>query len=215
MKYFSLRNKLLEFAKILVSNGLVVRSWGNLSLRIDENLMLITPSGKPYEEMIITDLVLVNYHSLEYDFAQKPSSELDLHAEVYKSRKEINAVIHTHQQNASTLSTLGIEIPPIIDDQVQILGASIRTAAYAHTGSKILALNTLNALEGRMSALMANHGAVCIGRSLDEAFTACQILEKTAKIFIDSQIFGGAKSINAELAQQLHTHYLESYSKWE
>jgi L-fuculose-phosphate aldolase len=71
---------------------------------------------------------------------------------------------------------------------------------------------TVKALRGRMAALMANHGAVCLGRDLDEAFVVCQILEKSCKAFIEAEFLGGAKSIGAFDAFLMHQYYLRKYS---
>ena len=212
MEHEIFRKQIVEAGKYLLSSGLVVRTWGNISLRVDETYILITPSGRRYEDLALTDLVLVNYHTLDYKSSIKPSSETELHSAIYCSRNEINAVIHTHQQYASAVAVAGKKIPAITDDQAQILGASVRLAKYALTGSKQLVNNTLNALKDRMAALMSNHGAICLGRNLDEAFTACQMLEKTSKIFIDAQALGGVKPIKKSLATQLHLDYLNNYS---
>lgn len=115
--------------------------------------------------------------------------------------------------NASIVSATGKKIPAILDDQAQILGASVRLAKYAPSASSEITKNTIKALKNRMAALMSNHGAVCIGRDLEEAFVACQILEKTSKAFIDSQILGGAKTIKKQEAKRLHKDYLKNYSK--
>lgn len=213
MKKITIQKKeIIKAGKHLLAEGLVMRTWGNVSIRLDETYMIITPSGRAYETLTEKDIILVNYHNLKYKGKIKPSSEKDLHCEIYRTRKEINAVIHTHQLNASIVAATGREIPPILDDQAQILGISVRVAKYAPSASDKITKNTVKALKNRMAALMANHGAVCIGRDLDEAFVACQILEKTSKAFIDSEILGGAKSIGKKEAKRLHHDYLENYS---
>ncbi len=207
------REKVIEAGKYLLSSGLVVRTWGNISIRVDDTFMLITPSGRKYDDLELDDLVLVNYHNLEFESKIKPSSETELHAAIYMARNEINAVIHTHQQFASVVAAARKEIPALTDDQAQLLGASVKLANYALTGSKLLVMNTLKALKNRMAALMSNHGAICLGRDIEEAFTACQMLEKTCKIFVFSQSLGGAKPIKKFEAKKLHADYLVNYSQ--
>lgn len=202
-----------ESGKKLLKEGLVARTWGNVSIRLDDQDMVVTPSGRPYEELTPEDMVRVNYHSGAYEGSLKPSSEYKLHAEVYKTRLKINACIHTHQMNASTVATAHREIPPILDDQAQLLGPSVRCAPYALPNTKKITKATVKALRGRNAVLMANHGAVCIGRDIDETFVACQVLEKAAKAFIEAEFLGGAKGINKFEAWMMHKYYLMKYSK--
>jgi L-fuculose-phosphate aldolase len=209
----SLKNQIVESGKKLLAEGLVSRTWGNVSIRVDENYMLITPSGRTYNDMTINDIVLVNYHTSKYEGEIKPSSEKELHCEIYRTRKEINAVIHTHQMNASTVAAARREVPPILDDMAQIIGPSVRVADYALPSTKRIVTKTVKALKGRMAALMANHGAVCIGRDIEEAFVVCQVLEKACKAFIEAEFLGGAKGINIFEAHLMHQFYLRKYSK--
>jgi L-fuculose-phosphate aldolase len=207
------KEQVIVAGKRLVAEGLVARTWGNVSVRLDDTYMLVTPSGRTYEELTADDIVLVNYHTSKYEGHVKPSSEKELHCEIYRTRKNIHAVIHTHQMNASTVAAARREVPPILDDMAQIIGPSVRVADYALPSTKKIVTKTVKALKGRMAALMANHGAVCIGRDLDEAFVACQVLEKSCKAFIEAEFLGGAKSINKVEAWAMHQFYLKKYSK--
>lgn len=197
----------------LLERGLVEGTWGNCSLRINDRLMAITPSGRRYEDLTAGDIVIMDYHTLEKIGNIKPSSEKKLHAAIYLDRKEINAVIHTHQPNASTVATAQREVPPILDDQAQILGPSVRCADYALPNTKKLVKTTLKALKGRYAALMANHGAVTLGRTLEEAVTAALVLEKVCKAFIEAEFIGGAKPIGPIEAWVMHKVYLFLYSR--
>jgi len=207
------RIAVLEAGQRLVAEGLVARTWGNVSARVDGNKMLITPSGRKYEELTADDMVPVDLKTGEYEGPRKPSSEKGLHLEIYRRRPEIHAVIHTHQMNASTVAAARREVPPILDDMAQIIGPSVRVADYALPSTKKIVRTTIKALKGRMAALMANHGAVCVGRDLDEAFVVCQVLEKACKAMIEAEFLGGAKGINKFEAWIMHQYYLRKYSK--
>jgi L-fuculose-phosphate aldolase len=207
------RSVVCEAGKRLLRENLVSGTWGNLSLRLDAEYMVITPSGKPYESLSPEDMVLVNYKTLIWNSENKPSSELKLHAAVYMERKDINAVIHTHQPSASTVAAARREVPPILDDMAQIIGPSVRVADYALPNTKKIVRKTLIALRGRNAALMANHGAVCIGRDIEEAFVVCQVLEKACRVFIEAEFLGGAKAISPVEAWIMHKYYLLKYSK--
>jgi L-fuculose-phosphate aldolase len=207
-----LRQAVVGAGRRLLAEGLVARTWGNVSVRARPEHMLITPSGRAYEGMAPEDIVPVNLRTGSYDGPLKPSSEGKLHAEIYRTRSDIQAVIHTHQMNASTVAAARREVPPILDDMVQIIGPSVRVADYALPSTNKIVRVTVKALRGRMAALMANHGAVCLGRNLDEAFVVCQVLEKACKAFIEAEFLGGAKSINRVEAFVMHQYYLRKYS---
>ncbi len=212
--YLSEREALVKAGLKLLELGLVSRTWGNISLRVSENEMLVTPSGKYYEETRPEDMVLINIRSNEYDKnSGKPSSEFKLHSGIYVDRPEINAIIHTHQTNASTCAAARREVPPVLDDMAQIIGPNVRVADYALSSTKKLVRNTVKALRGRNAALMANHGAICVGRDLDEAFAVCEVLEKACQAFIEGEFLGGAKSISKFSAWAMHQAYLKKYSK--
>ena len=207
-----IRQQVIEGGLRLVKEGLVARTWGNISIRVDETHMLITPSGRSYEDLTPEDIVLVNYHTSKHEGTIKPSSEKELHCEIYRTRKNIHAVIHTHQMNASTVAAAHREVPPILDDMAQIIGPTVRVADYALPSTKKITKKTVKALKGRNAALMANHGAVCIGRDLEEAFVVCQVLEKACEAFIEAEFLGGAKSINKFEAHLMHQIYIRKYS---
>lgn len=215
MEWQEAREKIVETGLRLVKEGLVARSWGNISVRVDEKNMLITPSGRTYESLKPEEIVFMNYKTLAYDGKIKPSSEYHLHAGIYKQRKEIKAVIHTHQMNATTVASARREVPPIIDDMVQIIGPTVRVSKYTLAGTRKFAKNAIKALRGRQAALMANHGAVCIGRNLEEAFAVSEVLEKACKAFIEAEFLGGAKTISKFSATIMHQVYLKKYSRLE
>jgi L-fuculose-phosphate aldolase len=207
-----IKRQIINGGKRLVREGLVARTWGNISVRVDGDYMLITPSGRPYEQLTQEDIVLVNYHTSGFEGDVKPSSEKELHCEIYRTRGEIGAVIHTHQMNASTVAAAQREVPPILDDMAQIIGPSVRVARYALSSTRKITRYTVRALKGRKAALMANHGAVCVGIDLEEAFVVCQILEKACKAFIEAEFLGGAKSINKFEAHLMHQLYIRKYA---
>jgi len=211
--YTEYKTLVCNAGKRLLSEGLVSGTWGNVSLRISDKEMAITPSGIPYEEMTPDHIVIVDIDRLDYQGNLKPSSEKALHAAVYKNRKKIQAIIHTHQANASTVAAARREVPPILDDMAQIIGPTVRVAEYALPSTKKIVKTTLKALKGRNAALMANHGAICLGRDLEEAFTVAKVLEKACRSFIEAEFLGGAKSIPKYEAHLMHQYYLLKYSK--
>ncbi len=177
-----------DAGKRLLKEGLVARTWGNVSVKVSQTHMVITPSGRRYDELTPEDMVLVNFHTLKYEGNLKPSSELKLHAQVYKTRPNINSVIHTHQMYASIIAVTQKDIKIINPEHQGILGAEvIKAAPYALPNTKKITLDTAKAIDTSHAAIMSNHGAICIGKTLEDAFRVAQTLEAACKDYLASQ----------------------------
>lgn len=177
-----------DAGKRLLQEGLVARTWGNVSVKVNERQMVITPSGRRYDELTPEDMVLVDIYTLNYEGTLKPSSELKLHCEVYKTRPHIGAVIHTHQLYASIVASAQRHVEVYDPEHQRILGATvIKAAPYALPNTKKITVDTANAIEGSNAALMSNHGVVCIGKDLEDTFVVARTLEAACAQFIASQ----------------------------
>jgi len=215
MKMDEARQIVIEAGRRLINHNLVGGTWGNISCRIDDTTMAITPSGMSYETLSPDDIVIVDFSSADitWEGNHKPSTEMKLHIAIYRERKNINAIIHSHSMNAATVAVARREVPPILDDMVQIIGPTLRVAEYALPSTKKIVKKTMKALRGRNAALMANHGAVCLGRDMEEAFICTFVLEKTCKAFIEAEFLGGVKTINKFEAHLMRQYYLRKYGK--
>ena len=160
----------------LEAEGLVARTWGNVSVRIDERRMAITPSGIAYENIGPDEVVVVDLRTGEWSGTLKPSGERKLHAAIYASRNDVGAVIHTHQAAASVFAAARAALPR--------QSGEVRCAAYALPGTKKLTNATVAAVGSGQAAFMANHGAVCVGSDIDAAFTAARDLEKDCAAYV-------------------------------
>jgi L-fuculose-phosphate aldolase len=199
------KRQVLETGQWMVEQGLVAGTSGNASLRLPpENgreLLAITPSSRYYDSLTTEDIQVIDFEVEPVEGDLVPSAETMLHIGVYQARPGINAVIHTHSVFASAVAVAGLEIPPILDDQVTLLGGEIKLAPYAASGSQELVDNALAALKDRNAALLANHGAMGIGRTMREAFTACQLVEKTAKIYLCTLALNKVNPLPAEAVE--------------
>jgi L-ribulose-5-phosphate 4-epimerase len=171
--------------KKLLDSGLIARTWGNVSCRINDHQFVITPSGRAYETLSPEEIVTVNIEDGGYTGDIKPSSEKDLHAELYTHRKNVNFIIHTHQVNASAVSPLGMDIPVRDPSMTVSVGDKVACAAYGLPGSQKLKKEASAALarsKGK-AILLAYHGAVCLGKDMEEAFQVASDLEKVCEDF--------------------------------
>ncbi len=170
----------------LLESGLIARTWGNVSCRIDDKQFVITPSGKAYETLTPDDIVLVNIEDLSYEGDVKPSSEKGIHASCYQLRSDCNFVIHTHQKNASVVSALGVDINFVDEKYAALVGRDVPCASYGLPGTGKLRKGVVNAITRSSSKgiIMAHHGAVCLGESYEDAFNIANALEDICESFI-------------------------------
>lgn len=197
----------------LIATNLVAGSWGNISLLVDDNTIAITPSGLGYEKQQPEDIVLLDAAGAVKEGRRIPSSESPLHVAIYKACPEARAIIHTHSIYASALAAMRQRVPAIIEDIVQIIGGPVACADYALPGTQELADNVVKVMGGRKAVLMANHGAVCWGKTLEDAFIVAQVLEKAAQIAIICASCGGAVELSQEDATIMHSFYEDHYSR--
>jgi L-fuculose-phosphate aldolase len=209
-----LKKEIIATGLSLVNKNLVAGTWGNVSSRTAcGQLIAITPSGRSYRELQADDIIIVDDHEQIVEGTLKPSSELPLHSAIYQARPDVQAIVHTHSIFASACAVARRAIPPIIEDLVQLAGGEIEVAAYALPGTKELAANAVQALGNKNAVLLANHGVIGCGQSLDEALTACELVEKAAQIYIYANQLGEAVVLSDEDVASMHTFYLEQYRK--
>jgi L-fuculose-phosphate aldolase len=194
------RQALVAAGARLAATGLVVGGAGNVSVRVDDG-MVITPRGcrlgalRP-EECLVTDL---DGRVLEGD--GMASSETPLHCAAYAATGA-GAVVHTHSLFCSVVSTLVSEIVGI-HYAVALFGGSVRVADYATFGSPELAGHVAQALRGRRGALMRSHGAVTVAADLAEAVELAETLEWLASVHYHAHLAGTPSVLSAEQIQQV------------
>lgn len=183
-------NAVLKAGIKLVESGLIARTWGNVSCRVDTESFIITPSGRSYLSLTAADLVRVKIDDLSYDGEIKPSSEKGVHAEVYKLFPEVNFVIHTHQNNASVIAASGLR-EVRVGSEYPTLGGTVICADYALPGTKALRKKVRQALEKSTgkAVIMKHHGALCFGGTAEETFAVASELEKASADFVIKRYF--------------------------
>lgn len=167
-----------EAGRRLLEEGLVARTWGNVSCRADEDVFVITPSGLAYENMSGDDAALVSLRDGSWTGARKPSSERGIHAAAYAAFPEVGFVIHTHQKYASALSLADFDSLKLDDAQKEKLGG-VALARYGLPGTKKLCAAVAEKLKGGAhTVLMAHHGCLIAGADANEAFERARLLEE-------------------------------------
>lgn len=182
---------ILQAGKQLVDAGLVARTWGNISARISQTEMVITPSGRAYDTMTEDQIVLVNLEDCSYQGTIKPSSEKGIHAGVYLLRLEAKFIIHTHQTKASVYSIGEENLSDLNAIDQKILGEVVPCALYGISSTKMLRKEVLKSVEANPKSngfLMCSHGALCIGRNFADAFLVSSGLERVCQNAIEHRV---------------------------
>jgi len=199
MRYLQERKQVLDTAREISTSQLVIGTWGNVSVKIkDQPLMLITPSGMSYDTMTIEDIVLVDMGINVVEGNWKPSVESPMHAEIYKQRSDVNAIVHVHSTYATAFAVARLSIPVVMEETAQVIGHEILTAPYAMCGSRELAVNTVNSLGSGKAVLLANHGLVGVGKNISNALRVCYVAEETARVAWLAQSLGQTNSLLPE-----------------
>lgn len=177
-----LRLLLVAAARHLSAAGMNPGRSGNLSARV-EGGFVVTPSGAAYDRMNPDDLVFLDEDGRWGGGQRTPSSEWRLHRDIYRARPEAQAVVHTHSPFATTLACLRRGIPAFHYEIAFAGGADIRCAPYATFGTQELSDAAVTALEGRRACLLANHGAVSFGDSVESARDLAEKIEALARMY--------------------------------
>lgn len=185
------RNDVWLHAKKMAEAGLVVASAGNVSRRVDDRLIAITPTSVPYDVLQSEEITLVNVFTGEVvDSPRAASYELPMHLVIYRARPDIGAIVHTHSPSVTALSVVRKSLPPVIDEMMMYFGGTIEVTDYAFTGTEDVGTNVIHALGDRTGVILANHGNVCVGRDLNQALHVAITMESCARVYVQALQLG-------------------------
>lgn len=180
----SCKQAVLLAAKKAYDEKLMAGTSGNLSVFCrEQGLIVITPSSYDYSIMEEKDIVVIDLDGTVIEGCHKPSSEWKMHAEIYRHLPHVGAVVHTHSPYATSFAVNHQEIPVILIEMIPFLKGKLEVSPYAEQGSAQVGLNAVPILERKNACLMANHGVVAVGETLDQAYINSVYAEDTAKIY--------------------------------
>jgi len=214
IKYVKVRQEVIDTGRYMLDSALVVGTWGNISARVpEEELVAITPSGVDYDTIEPQDIVIVDFDGNIVDGDKKPSIEVPLHTAIYRARNDVNAIVHTHSTYVTAMAIARKPIPAACEDMVQIVGGNVRVSEYVLPGSAELGVKAVEAMEGRMAVILANHGCLGAGRDLKEAMKTVQVVEKSAQATILANMMGGVVELSQEDVDIMRDFYLNKYGQ--
>ncbi len=201
---FQLRRDLVLYGKLLHRLGFMPGTSGNLSVRLDDRRLLVTPTGVSKFLLRSADMVVVDLEGRHLEGSRKVTSEVTMHLAVYHLREDVRAVIHSHPPIATAFACAGRGLDEMLcQEAVMTLGA-VPLAKYATTGTGEVAASLVPYLPDHDAILMANHGAVSYGDTLLRAFQKMETVEHLAQIALVAHQLGAPHILKREQIQQLH-----------
>jgi len=190
MNELVVKQALLAVAKEMIACGLVEGTAGNVSARLPNGHVVLTPSSLDYNTMTLDDLVVTDIDGKVVEGARTPTSEKSLHLACLRKHADIGAVMHCHALFATMFAVVRQPIPCVIEEFDVYVGGDVPVADYQLTGSDALAEEVSNRVADRGAVLMANHGLLCVGKNPADVLKVAKLVERTAKIIWGARLLG-------------------------
>ena len=187
----------------MYAKGYVVASEGGVSIRIGENKILSTPSGKNKGELKPQDLVVVNLNGKKLSGNLKPSSELLMHLFVYQKRKDVNAVVHAHAPYSLAFACARIPLAQNLLPEVIMFLGKIPLTPYATPTTEEVPSSLAPFIEKHNAFLLENHGVLSLGKDIFEAYNRLEMVEHLAKVNLLCKILGKTEEFSKESLDKL------------
>ena len=200
----SIQSQLVQTAQRAYREKMFAATSGNLSVFDRESgKIYITPGSFPYEKMTPEDIMAIDLDGNILEGKHSPSSEWRMHAAIYRADKRVNAIVHTHSPYATAFAINHMRIPAVLYEMVFFLGGDIPVAEGAIPGTPEVGENCAPVLKERNGCLMANHGALAVGDTLDRAYTRAVYIEDAAKAYSIALTHGKTYEIGAEAENEI------------
>ncbi len=211
----ALRQEIIDCCLWMEAKGFVIGTWGNVSVRLDDGNILITPSRVQYHQMKPEDLVVLAPDGRVVSGYRLATSERELHRGIMNKRPDVGAIIHSHSPYAMAAAAQDSDIPAITEEMCQLLGGPIPLTSRFVPSEKHVELGQVvtESLGSGNALLIRNHGPLCCGATLDEAKVCCQIVEKSAKIYL--HLKGGCQMcpIEPQWVRAGRAYFMEAYGR--
>lgn len=208
-----LRRDLVRFGKWLYRLGFTPGTSGNLSVRLDDQRLLVTPTGVSKYLLKSAEMVIVDLHGRQLAGSRKVTSEISMHLAVYQKRDDVNAVVHSHPPIATAFACAGRALDEMLCQEAVMTLGIVPLAEYATTGTTEVAASLAPLVQEHEAILLANHGVVSYGSTLLEAFLRMETVEHLAHIGLIAHQLGSAQALRPEQMEMLRrakTKYVQN-----
>jgi L-ribulose-5-phosphate 4-epimerase len=188
--YEKQKRELIETGLLLKEYRLIALSGGNVSVRLPDGKLLITPSGMIYDTMVESDVVVMNLDGTIIEGERRPSVDTVALLHIYKSLSRVNAVIHTHQVYATAISLVYDKVPNAVTTLANACGGEVFVAPFSSAASFEMGKETVAHIGESNAVILKNHGVITVGASLKEALYAAVYLEDAVKTFFIAKSMG-------------------------
>jgi len=203
----AVKQELVATAKELLARGLVEGTSGNLSSRLPDGNVVMSPSSYPYDLLGVDDLVVIDMQGNVIAGERPPTTEKALHLACLRQYDDIGAVIHSHALFASMFAVTRQPIPCVIEEFDVFVGGEVPVADYALTGSDELGEEVARWVADRGAVLMANHGLLTVGKNLSQALKVASLVERTAQIVWGARVLGDLVPLPKETLERFAPIY--------
>lgn len=202
-----IKQHVVETAQHLLRAGLVEGTAGNLSARLPNGNVVMTPSSHPYEKMTVADLAVLDLDGNVVEGERAPTSEKALHLACMRAHADVGGVIHSHAKYATMFAITRQPIPCVIEEFDIYVGGEVPVAEYKMTGSDELGDECAGHLSDRGAVLMANHGLLTVGKDLSQAHKVASLVERTAEIVWGARALGEIVALPDETREKFAPIY--------
>ena len=212
---FTIRKTIADAGVRLYQRGFLAGTDGNLSVRLDDDRIMITPSGVPKGYLRPDDMVIVDVNGKHLQGQGQASSESAMHLFVYRSRSEVKACVHSHAPYSTAFAVAGISLGEDILPEVVVFVGNIPLTDYAQPGTEEVWKSIEPYIETSNAFLLRNHGLLTIGRSLEEACNRHEVVEHYARILFLARQLGNVDAIPSEDFARLETMRQKLDKAWD
>lgn len=197
------RREIVRVARRLYERGLIAGPDGNVSVRVSESRILITPAGASKVDVSENDIVEIDIEGRVLDGRGRPSSEVEMHLAAYRHRADVGAVVHAHPPAATAFAVAGESLDERVLPEIVLLVGRVPLVPYARPGSRELAERLEPFLADHDAFLLANHGATTVGPTLELAHQRMESLEHAARILLLARLLGRVNALSAAAIEEL------------
>src|SRR5215213_9163632 len=200
---WKLKEQMCDVGRRIWIKGFCAGNEGNHSYRLSDNRVLCTPTGVSKGQLRPEDICVVDMNGDQTAGSRKRTSEIQLHLAIYKARPDVKAVVHSHPPHATAFAVAGVDLPTCIHPEAEVFLGPVKTAKYVTPGDTRLGESIRPFIKESNTILLGNHGVVCYGPDLEDAYYKLEIVDAYARILLLTKQLGSVRPLDGEEMKDL------------